>query len=147
MQATIGLVASGVGLAVGAAAVVTGVGSLHLTDQVNKDIELHKKNYGENCDKNPALYRNCAFDREVINYDSDRANTLANVSLGTAIAGGVLLAGGVTLVLFSPEGPLGSRAKPAPKDATTAPRRSTSPTVSAACAPLLTGGVSCVGTF
>ena len=71
---------------VGAGAVVTGAGSLHLTDQVKNDIDLHKKNYGENCD-NPALYKQCVFDRQVINHDSDRANTLANVSLGTAIAG------------------------------------------------------------
>jgi hypothetical protein len=148
MQATIGYVAAGVGVAVGAAAVVTGAGSMHLTDQVTKDIELHKQTYGESCDKNPANARLCAFDRDVINYDSDRANTLANVSLGTAIAGGLLLAGGVTLILFAPDGPLGPKAAPAPQDASARPARPKPTTsVSAACGPLLTGGVSCAGTF
>ena len=148
MQTTIGYVAAGVGVVVGAAAVVTGAGSLHLTDQVTNDIKLHKETYGESCDKNPANARLCAFDRDVINYDSDRANTLANVSLGTAIAGGVLLAGGITLILFAPDGPLGSKAQPPKKDASSRPQpRKPTTSVSAACAPVLTGGVSCAGTF
>ena len=150
MQYQIGLVASGAGVALGIGAIATGAGALHLTDQVNRDITLHKANYGENCEKHPSLLRDCQFDREVINYDSDRANTLANISLGTGIAGGVLLAGGVTLFLFAPEGPLGPKPKPAPKDSASSPRESLQKAAArptAMCAPLLTGGLTCAGTF
>ena len=148
MQYQIGLVAAGAGLALGAGAIATGVGSIHLTDQVTNDITLHKKNYGDNCDRHPDLLRECQFDRYVINYDSDRANTLTNIALGTGIAGGVLLAGGVTLFLFAPEGPLGkgkAAPKPADKTGETAPKKTAGP--SAMCAPLLSGGVTCVGSF
>ena len=145
MQYQIGLIASGAGLALGVGAIVTGAGAVHLTDQVNRDIDLHKKNYGENCDKHPTLLRDCQFDRFVINFDSDRANTLTNIALGTGIAGGVLLAGGVTLFLFAPEGPLGPKPKPAPADTESPPKAAARPT--AMCAPLLTGGLTCAGTF
>lgn len=149
MQYQIGLVAAGLGVGIGAGALASGLGALHLSDQVNADTKKHYENYGQNCDKLGAAYvRDCQFDREVINYDADRANTLANVGLGTGIAAGVLLAGGVTLVLFAPEGPLGPKAKPAddtPKEgASSRPARHG---VTAACAPLLTGGVTCGGTF
>ena len=146
MQFVIGVAAGSVGVVLGAGAVTTGAGSLHLSDQVSNDMKLHRDNYGESCDKYPSLYRQCVFDRQVVNYDADRANTLANVSLGTAIAGGVLLAGGVTLILFSPEGPLGPKPRPAAKDASS-PQRRQAPSPGVACAPLPTGGVTCAGTF
>lgn len=145
MQFVIGVAAGSVGVVLGAGAVATGAGALHLTDQVKSDMDLHEQNYGKNC-PDPALYRQCSFDREVVNHDADRANTLANISLGTAIAGGVLLAGGATLILFSPQGPLGPKPRPAPKDAAATSRRQAS-SVGVACAPLPTGGVTCAGTF
>jgi hypothetical protein len=144
MQLAIGLAAGSVGVVLGAGAITTGAGSLHLQGQVQNDKDLHTKNYGQACD-NPALYSQCMFDRQVVNYDADRANTLANVSLATGIAGGVLLAGGVVLVLFAPEGPLGPKPAPPPKDGSL-PRKPTS-SLSAACAPIPTGGVTCSGTF
>lgn len=145
MQYQIGLIASGAGLALGVGAVVTGAGAAHLTDQVNRDITLHNQNYGESCEKHPGLVRECQFDREVINYDSDRANTLANIGLGTGIAGGVLLAGGITLFLFAPEGPLGPKPRPAAPQDTESPPKPAART--ALCAPLVTGGLTCAGTF
>lgn len=141
MQFVIGAGAAGAGLVLAAGAIATGAGALHLTDQVNNDIKLHKQGYGENCDRYPSLVDQCRFDRYVINYDSDRANTLANISLGTGIAGGVLLAGGATLILFSPQGPLGPKPAPAPKDDEAAPK------TQVACGILPSGGVTCAGTF
>jgi len=147
MQMQIGLIAGGAGAAIGAVAVTTGVGALHLTDQVNADIARHDASYGKNCEKvSSAYYRDCYFDTVVINHDADRANELATWSLATAIAGGVLLGGGIALVLFAPEGPLGPKPKPAASDASA--RRPKAPSgLSAACAPLPTGGVTCAGTF
>lgn len=144
MQREIGFGAAGVGVALGGATLMTALMSANIRSNVATDVDIHKKNYGESCDRGD--YSLCVFDRAVINNDADRADALRNAALGMGIAAGVLAASGVVLIVFSGD----SSAKPAPKDTpadgAAAARRTEAPT-RVACG--LAGGVglSCAGTF
>jgi hypothetical protein len=135
-QRTIGLSVAGVGVGVGLGWVATSLVSLHLRNNVARDIKIHERFYGTNCERGDA--QQCAFDRQVINADANDADRLRNWSVGLGIGAGVLVAGGVVLAILGDEKPK-DEAAPPPKTGKVLP------TVS--CGPAFGPGLACAGTF
>jgi hypothetical protein len=144
MQREIGIAAGGAGVALGVATLTTALVGAHIRSNVATDVDLHKKNFGETCNKGD--YRLCTFDRAVINSDADRADGLRDASVGLGIAAGVLVASGVVLVIFSGD----SSAKPTEKEnsagAAPSAKRSEAPG-RFACGIAGASGIACTGTF
>jgi hypothetical protein len=97
---TLGFVGIGAGVVAGGAAIIAAAAGAKLRSNVAADIDLHHQNFGQSCDKGD--FRLCAFDRDVINHDADRANGLRNASIGLAIGAAVVGGGGLALVLLNP---------------------------------------------
>jgi tetratricopeptide (TPR) repeat protein len=140
MQRPIGFAVAGVGLAAGGAALATGLAAAQIRGYVASDLEIHRSNYGANCDKGD--YRLCVFDRAVINHAADRANTLRDATLGLAIGAGVLAAGGVVLIIFAGD----DKADAAPADKTGLARPKAAGG-RVACGLFASPGLACSGTF
>lgn len=147
MQRPISYAAAGTGVALGATALVTGLVSAHLRSNVESDVNIHKQNFGENCDK--GNYGLCAYDRVLINNTADQADRYRNATLGLAIAGGVLTAAGVVLFIFSAEDKdqtPSTEAQPAPKAGhRQAPRNTAKASFSCGLSSL--SSLTCAGTF
>lgn len=135
MQRTIGLAAAGTGLALGVATLATALAGADLRGNVEEDVAAHQQSFGQSCERGD--YRLCVYDRAVINHDADRADGLRDASVWLGVSSAVLFAGGATLFLLAPDGPLVR-----PQDQADAPRVR----ASLRCAPLL-GGLSCAGAF
>lgn len=142
MQRPIGFAAAGAGLAVGGAALVTGLAAAQIRGNVESDVAIHKGFYGESCNKGD--YRLCVFDRAVINDAADRADALRNATLGLAIGAGVLVAGGVVLIIFA-----GDDDKPgaAPADQTGLAQKKKEAGARFTCGLSASPGLACAGTF
>lgn len=149
MQRPIGFAAAGAGVALGGAALVTGLVSAHIRGNVEEDYGLHKQNFGESCDKGD--YRLCVFDRAVINNDADRADGLRDATVGLVVTASVLVAGGVALIVFAGDG---SDEKASPKTGHASERggpsggaRKTEAKGHVACGLSASPGFACAGTF
>ncbi len=140
-QRPIGFAAAGAGVLLGGAALTAALAGANIRSNVEADVDLHHKNFGQSCDKGDL--RLCNYDRELINRDSDRADGLRDASVWMGIGAGVLVAAGAVLVIFAP-----------PDDA--APQKGQAPKRRIACAPLLAvvggsgpnpQGLACEGAF
>jgi hypothetical protein len=140
MQRPIGFAMAGAGLAAGGVALATGLAAAQIRGNVASDVDIHKQNFGENCNKSD--YRLCVFDRAVINHAADRADALRDATLGLAIGAGVLAAGGVVLIVFA--GDDKADAAPADKTGTARPKAAGG---SVTCGLFASPGLACAGTF
>jgi len=141
-QREIGLAAAGTGLALGVATLVTGLAGADLRGDVAEDVTLHQQSFGQSCERGD--YRLCVYDRAVINQDADRADTLRDTSLWLGVSSAVLFAGGATLYLLAPDGPLAASAQE--RGAGARPQARPGAPVALRCGPLL-AGLSCAGAF
>jgi tetratricopeptide (TPR) repeat protein len=103
-QGTVGLALAGVGLALGGVAIASGAYGGSLRSAADENLEIHNTRYDPECRANSEL---CLYDLALINRDIDQAQSFTTTAIATGIAGGVLLAGGLTLWLLSPDGPGG----------------------------------------
>jgi hypothetical protein len=149
MQRPIGFAAGGAGIALGGAALVTGLASANLRGNVESDVAIHTQHYGDACNKGD--YRLCVFDRAVINNDADRADALRNATVGLVVGAGVLVAGGVLLIVFAGDG---SDDEPQPKTGETpaspsgeAGARKKEAKGRVTCGLSASPGFACAGTF
>ncbi|UQA62461.1 PEGA domain-containing protein [Polyangium aurulentum] len=138
-QRAIGFGLLGTGVGVGLGALATGLTSIHLSNNVDRDTQIHQAVYGTNCSRGDLRF--CNLDRKVISADASDANTLRTVTLGLGIGAGVLVATGVVFVIVG--GP-----SEKPKDeAPAAPAPATGGLRSLSCGPFGGAGLSCTGTF
>jgi len=134
----------GTGLALGAAALVTGISAASLRAKVVTDVDTHLRVFGEGCARGDR--RLCEFDIAVTNYDADRADALRNVTIGLGVGAAVLAGGGAALWM------LGGRGEKAPgqrarDERLRAERSAGGSEFVVRCGPYGFVGVSCGGAF
>lgn len=147
-QLPVGIAVGSAGLALGGATLITALAGARIRSNVEADVATHTQNYGEGCDRGD--YRLCMFDREVINRDADRADGLRDASVWMGIGAGVLVASGLTLVIFADHGPSassksGAAASSGAQASSGAGKPGTG--VRVACGPAAAPGLLCTGSF
>ena len=136
----IGFVGVGLGVAAGAGAVLAAVSGARLRSNVASDIDVHRAHFGEGCERGD--FRLCAYDRELINHDADRADGLRNASIGLAIGAAVAGGGGLALILLNPP----AKSATSPRD-DARPDAATAPRPRLACSFAGAPGLFCAGSF
>jgi hypothetical protein len=148
-QRLIGAVVGGTGLALGVAGIATLASGASLRGAVQENIDAHNASFGEQCATGD--YALCSYDIQIINRDSERAQSLTQWGLGLSISGGVLLATGAVFFFFAPWGDEGEEAgTAAPKPGPSPEPPSSEGSAASArigCGPFGLVGVGCVGSF
>jgi hypothetical protein len=140
-QRGVGFGLLGAGVGVGLGALGTGLTSIHLANNVDRDTRIHEAMYGTNCSRGDLRF--CNLDRQVISADARDANTLRAMTLGLGIGAGVLVATGVVFVIVGG----GGQGDEKPKDEAPAAPATGGIVRSLSCGPFGGPGLSCSGTF
>jgi hypothetical protein len=138
-QRAVGFGLLGTGVGVGLGALATGLTSIHLSNNVDRDTQIHQAVYGTDCSRGDLRF--CNLDRQVISADAHDANMLRTVSLGLGIGAGVLVATGVVFVIVGGGGDDKQKDEAPAAPATGGLMRSLS------CSPFGGARFSCTGTF
>ena len=118
-QGPIGLAVAGAGAALAGVGIGTLVYGVTLRGAASDNLDTHLATYGAACEQGDLTL--CYYDTQLINIDGDRAQRSLSAGIGLTVAGGVLLATGITFVAAAPsilgsgetEGDGDSKSKPA----------------------------------